>query len=159
MQVLDKLEEGATMRIRKESAGRSSTGMGRSAQVACLVEGAHAKLVFEGQGLTSLLRHANLTGTHNLEAAPKAIIELVEIMEGPWHRRKSIEVKTSGGTISLVPQDAETYATWVLGLNTAMTAVELHKGDGIHPLRPARKLPLSKNVKTFGLNPEASVSE
>ena len=37
------------MRVRKESASRSSTGMGRHATARVVVEGAHAKLVLEGQ--------------------------------------------------------------------------------------------------------------
>ena len=37
------------MRVRKESASRSSTGMGRHATAHVVVEGAHAKLVLEGQ--------------------------------------------------------------------------------------------------------------
>ena len=53
-------------------------------------------------------------------------------------------MQTQANMLSLVPPDKESYALWVLGLNTALTAVELHKGDGIHPLRPARKLPLSQ---------------
>ncbi len=47
--VLEALEEGTPMRVRKESASRSSTGMGRHATARVVVEGAHAKLVLEGQ--------------------------------------------------------------------------------------------------------------
>ena len=47
--VLEALEEGTPMRVRKESASRSSTGMGRHATAHVVVEGAHAKLVLEGQ--------------------------------------------------------------------------------------------------------------
>lgn len=98
------------------------------------------------QGLTSLLKQAL---TDRDQGVHKATIEYVEVMEGAWHRRKSIEVHTNQGLLSLVPSDAVTYATWIIGLNTALTAVELHRGDGIHPLRPARKLPLSLKLKIF----------
>ena len=99
------------------------------------------------QGLTSVLKHAHLKDRD--QGVHKAVIESVEVMEGAWHRRKSIEVHTNQGLLSLLPADANTYATWIIGLNTALTAVELHRGDGIHPLRPARKLPLSLKLKIF----------
>ena len=99
------------------------------------------------QGLTSLLKQAHLTDRE--QGVHKAVIEHVEVMEGTWHRRKSIEVHTNQGLLSLLPSDANTYATWIIGLNTALTAVELHRGDGIHPLRPARKLPLSLKLKIY----------
>ena len=99
------------------------------------------------QGLTSLLKSAHLTDRD--QGVHKAVIEHVEVMEGAWHRRKSIEVHTNQGLLSLLPSDATTYATWIIGLNTALTAVELHRGDGIHPLRPAKKLPLSLKLKIF----------
>ncbi|KAL3134163.1 hypothetical protein ABBQ32_008578 [Trebouxia sp. C0010 RCD-2024] len=147
LELLDALEEGALMRVRREHMGRSSTGMGKNAQVRCVAEGFQARLLFEGQGLTSLLKQAHLTDRD--QGVHKAVIEHVEVMEGAWHRRKSIEVHTNQGLLSLLPSDAKTYATWVIGLNTALTAVELHRGDGIHPLRPARKLPLSQKLKIY----------
>lgn len=147
LELLDALEEGALMRLRREHMGRSSTGMGKNAHVRCVAEGFQARLLFDGQGLTSLLKQAHLTDRN--QGVHKAVIEYVEVMEGAWHRRKSIEVHTNLGLLSLLPADAVTYATWIIGLNTALTAVELHRGDGIHPLRPARKLPLSLKLKIF----------
>lgn len=37
------------MRVRREHMGRSSTGMGKNAQVRCVAEGFQARLLFEGQ--------------------------------------------------------------------------------------------------------------
>lgn len=45
------MEEGALMRVRREHMGRSSTGMGKNAQVRCVAEGFQARLLFEGQVL------------------------------------------------------------------------------------------------------------
>ena len=49
LELLDALEEGALMRVRREHMGRSSTGMGKNAQVRCVAEGFQARLLFEGQ--------------------------------------------------------------------------------------------------------------
>lgn len=47
------------MRLRREHMGRSSTGMGKNAQVRCVAEGFQARLLFDGQvcnnGSASLL--------------------------------------------------------------------------------------------------------
>ncbi|DBA75485.1 TPA: hypothetical protein ACH3X1_010736 [Trebouxia sp. C0004] len=60
LELLDALEEGALMRLRREHMGRSSTGMGKNAQVRCVAEGFQARLLFDGQvcnnGCVSLLR-------------------------------------------------------------------------------------------------------
>ena len=37
------------MRLRREHMGRSSTGMGKNAQVRCVAEGFQARLLFDGQ--------------------------------------------------------------------------------------------------------------
>jgi len=49
LELLDALEEGALMRLRREHMGRSSTGMGKNAQVRCVAEGFQARLLFDGQ--------------------------------------------------------------------------------------------------------------
>ena len=49
LELLEALEEGAVMRVRREHMGRSSTGMGKNAQVRCVAEGFQARLLFEGQ--------------------------------------------------------------------------------------------------------------
>lgn len=51
LELLDAMEEGALMRVRREHMGRSSTGMGKNAQVRCVAEGFQARLLFEGQVL------------------------------------------------------------------------------------------------------------
>ena len=53
LELLDALEEGAVMRLRKEHMGRSSTGMGRNAHVRCVAEGFQARLLFDGQVSTA----------------------------------------------------------------------------------------------------------
>lgn len=42
------------MRLRREHMGRSSTGMGRNAQVRCVAEGFQARLLFDGQVSTHI---------------------------------------------------------------------------------------------------------
>ena len=49
LELLDALEEGALMRLRREHMGRSSTGMGKNAHVRCVAEGFQARLLFDGQ--------------------------------------------------------------------------------------------------------------
>ncbi|KAL0021738.1 hypothetical protein WJX79_000297 [Trebouxia sp. C0005] len=77
LELLDALEEGALMRLRREHMGRSSTGMGKNAQVRCVAEGFQARLLFDGQGLASLLKQAHLTDRE--QGVHKAIIECSHI--------------------------------------------------------------------------------
>ena len=54
LELIDALEEGALMRLRREDMGRSSTGMGKNAHVRCVAEGFQARLLFEGQVCSQL---------------------------------------------------------------------------------------------------------
>lgn len=60
------MEEGALMRVRREHMGRSSTGMGKNAQVRCVAEGFQARLLFEGQVLllTAAYHHVEVVVFH-----------------------------------------------------------------------------------------------
>ena len=60
LELLDAMEEGALMRVRREHMGRSSTGMGKNAQVRCVAEGFQARLLFEGQVLLLTTAYLNV---------------------------------------------------------------------------------------------------
>ena len=60
LELIDALEEGALMRLRREHMGRSSTGMGKNAHVRCVAEGFQARLFFDGQVCKFGVMHAVL---------------------------------------------------------------------------------------------------
>ena len=58
-----------------------------------------------------------------------ATVQRVEVLDGTWKLGDCILVFTSRGTLALEALDTATHATWVFGLNAALSSCQARRKD------------------------------
>ncbi|KAK9829538.1 hypothetical protein WJX72_006379 [[Myrmecia] bisecta] len=103
-QLLAALSAGTEMHKAWEQGAGGSTRLMQCTLVACTVY-----LAYSSGWRRKSMKHA---------------VDRVHVPAGEWQPSKTISIDTDKGTIGLVPPSAHEYATWVCGLNAAITAAK-----------------------------------
>ena len=67
-------------------------------------------------------------------------VQRVEVLDGPWVKGDCILLHTGRGVLALEAPDAATHATWMLGLNAALSTTQT-RGKEVLLEAPVRAIP------------------